>query len=250
MILPASDLAIPSVERLGTVDSTNAEAARRAQRGDLGPVWLHADHQTAGRGRSGRDWISESGNLYATMLSPSDLRPATAALTSFVACLAVADLLDTLSGAPDRTALKWPNDPLFDGRKIAGVLLESGPGWLAVGIGVNLAHYPKNARWPATSIAEGTGRAAPSTTAALELLADAYAHREATFHEEGFGPIRRAWLARAAHLGEPIEVRLPRETLHGIFDGIGEDGTLLLTTSSGLRTIAAADIHFPDGQAR
>ena len=249
MILSALELPIPSVERLGEIDSTSAEAARRAHGGDFGPVWLQADRQTAARGRNGRDWAAPEGNLYATLLVPCDLPPGQAALTSFVACLAVADLLDTLSGSPARTTLKWPNDPLFDGRKIAGVLLESGQGWLTVGIGVNLAHYPDGARWPATSVAEGTGRPAPTPLAALDVLSTAYAHREATFREEGFGPIRRAWLSRAAHLGEPIEVRMPKETLTGTFEGIAEDGTLMLETPDGPRRIAAADVHFPGGGA-
>lgn len=245
MTIPRLDLRIPAVERLGTIDSTNSEAARRAHAGKFGPVWLQADAQTAGRGRSGRGWVAREGNLYATLLRPSELQPGKAALLSFVACLAVADLLDTLSGSPQRVTLKWPNDPLLDGRKVAGVLLESGQGWLAVGIGINLAHYPDETRWPATSVAEATGRDAPMPEAALTSLATAYAHREATFLEEGFAPIRRAWLARAAHLGEQIEARTPKASIFGSFEGIDEDGTLLLATPEGQARIAAADVHFP-----
>lgn len=245
MIFPEGKLKLPPVERLGSVDSTNAEAARRAAAGVPGPVWLQTDVQTAGRGRSGRDWETGTGNLAATLLTPLDLEPGRAALYSFVACLAVSDVLDTLTAAPARITLKWPNDTLLDGRKIAGILLESGPGWLAVGIGINLAHYPADTRWPATSVAEATGRDSPGVMPALDALVTAFAHREATFREEGFAPIRRAWLSRAAHLGEPIEVRMPRETLHGTFEGIAEDGTLVLSTPEGSRSIAAADIHFP-----
>lgn len=246
-MIPASFQTIrPPVLDLGAIDSTNAEAKRRAETGEFGPLWLCADSQSHGRGRSGRRWDSPQGNLYATHLRPFEAPPKDAALMTFVACLAVADLLDALTGAQSRTTLKWPNDALLDGRKVAGILLESGVGWLATGIGINLAHYPGDARWPAISIAEATGRPAPAMTAAAAMLAETFSQREATFLEEGFAPIRRGWLARAAHLGDPIEVRLPNESLTGTFEDLGEDGALILGTPGGRRSIAAADIHFPE----
>lgn len=237
-------------DALGAVDSTSREAARRAGQGDFGPVWLWADTQTAGRGRSGREWESPPGNLYATLLMPVGPDPAAAALRSFVACLAVADTLDALVGNPARISLKWPNDALLDGCKIAGVLLESGvvsgARWLSVGIGINLAHAPAEARWPAISIAQAVPGAAPGVEGTLALLRDAFARRDALFQAEGFAAIQSQWLKRAARLGQEIEARLPRETITGIFETLDDDGALLLQAPHGPRRITAADIHFSE----
>ena len=241
-----------AVEQFDTIDSTSVEAARRAASGTRGPLWLRADAQTSGRGRAGRDWTSPSGNLHATLLIPVEDDPGAAALRSFVACLAVADTLDTLVAAPDRVRLKWPNDALLDGRKVAGVLLESGVNpagrWLSVGIGMNLVHAPETARWPTTSIATATGDAAPSPEATLAILAAAFEERERDFTTKGFDTIRTAWLLRAARLGEEVEARLPQETVTGIFETLDAGGAMLLQTSTGPRRISAADIHFPGGR--
>ena len=236
--------AIP-VETLTTIDSTNAEAKRRAQAGTRGPLWLRAEAQTAGVGRSGREWQSPQGNLFATLLTPwaGELRDA--ALMSFVACLAVADTLDAFvaDGSSARITLKWPNDALLDGKKVAGVLLEAGSGWLAIGIGINLAHKPIETRWPPIALADVTD--APSPTEAMAVLSQTIENRQRQFETHGFTPIRTAWLARAARLGQPIEARLANATYTGIFNGIAEDGALLLGTDTGEQRLAAADIYFP-----
>ncbi len=236
--------------RFETLDSTSAEAARRAAAGKRGPVWIVAAGQTAGRGRSGRDWASARGNLLATLLMPVADDAARAALHSFVACLAVADTVAAL--APDAAvALKWPNDVLLDGRKVAGVLLESGQGdggrWLSVGIGLNLAHAPTGTRWPATSIAGTTGGAPPDPDATLAHLQNAMAIRLDLFERRGFDAIRADWLARAARLGEAVEARLPAETVTGTFETLDATGAMLLQTGTGRRAIHAGDVHFPGG---
>lgn len=239
------------VEALGSIDSTSLEASRRAQVGACGPIWLWAAEQTAGRGRAGREWVSPPGNLHATLLMPVADDPRRAALHSFVACLAVADTLKVLTGAADRIALKWPNDALLGGRKVAGVLLESGLGaagrWLSVGIGINLAHAPAATRWPATSVAEATGRDAPGAEATLHILAAATVVRLKQLEKKGFAAIRHDWLTRAARLGERVEARLPHETLTGIFETLDETGAMVLRTGTGPRAIHAADVHFPGG---
>lgn len=241
------------VEALGTIDSTSLEASRRAQRGVHGPLWLWAIEQNAGRGRAGRDWISPPGNLHATLLMPVADDPRRAALHSFVACLAVADTLKVLTGAADRIALKWPNDALLGGRKVAGVLLESGLGetgrWLSIGIGINLAHAPDPAetRWSATSVAAATRKDAPEAETTLHILAAAMVVRLRQLEQKGFAAIRSDWLARAARLGEPIEARLPGETVTGVFETLDDTGAMLLRTGAGLRGIHAADVYFPEG---
>ena len=139
-------MSLPPIIAFDEIDSTNAEARRRAESGEAGPLWITAALQTAGRGRRGREWETPVGNLAATCLFVTDRAPAEAAQVSFVAALAVFDLARAIAPSA-RIALKWPNDLLVEGGKAAGILVESGPRaggglWLAVGIGVNLVYAP------------------------------------------------------------------------------------------------------------
>ncbi|MDE2184837.1 MAG: biotin--[acetyl-CoA-carboxylase] ligase [Alphaproteobacteria bacterium] len=234
---------------LDQVDSTNDEARRRAGRGEKGPLWIIARRQTAGRGRRGNIWVSPSGNLAATLLLRPDRPAADCAQLSFAAALAVSDMLSGFAPAAAIT-LKWPNDVLVDGRKIAGILLESegGPGgraaWLAIGIGVNLSDYPPDTEFPAIALAS-LGVLPPPPQDALLDLAAALAKWYETWRTEGFAPIREAWLARAWGLGRRIRVRLAREELSGLFQGIDETGALQLGLPGGVaRTITAGEVFF------
>lgn len=143
------------VEAYEELDSTNAEARRRAEAGEAGPVWITAARQTAGRGRRGRAWSTQAGNLAATLLFVTDKPAGEAAQVSFIAALAAMDLAEACLG-PGAAGLKWPNDLVVHGRKAVGILIESGARpdgrlWMAVGIGVNLAHAPSDVERPATS---------------------------------------------------------------------------------------------------
>ena len=166
---------------LDETDSTNAEARRHAEVGEGGPLWITARRQTAGRGRRGRKWESESGNLASTLLLLTRKSPAEAAQLTFAASLAVADLLDRYV-PPALVTIKWPNDVLLDGRKTSGILIESGPApsgglWLAVGIGVNLTQTPGETERPATCIAEHLNHgvaSAPSVDEAAKALAETF----------------------------------------------------------------------------
>lgn len=238
---------------LDEIDSTNAEAARRASAGARVPGWIMARRQVSGRGRRGRAWAMPEGNLAATCLSFPNCAPLIAAQTSFIASLAVADLF--AHAAPRAECrVKWPNDVLLNGRKAAGILLESASDggrvvWLACGIGINLAaapdagDLPEGAHIPTSVIAEG-GIAITPDDALLHLAAAM--HRWQGIHRrEGFEAIRLAWLARAARLGEEITARLPNETVNGIFEDVDAEGSLVLRTPTGARVIAAADVYFP-----
>lgn len=234
---------------LDETDSTNDEARRRAPGLD-GPAWIMAYAQTRARGREGRAWAAPRGNLSASLVMPLDGAPAEAATLSFDAALAVADLAGTY--APEAAiTLKWPNDVLLDGAKLAGILLESwvaaGRRMLVIGIGVNLASHPpaSETRWPATSLAVH-GRA-PEPDEALTTLANAFARWQEVRARDGFAAIRAAWVARAAQRGGAIEVRLPQETIPGTFEDVDPDGRLLLRTAAGLRRIAAGDVFFGAG---
>jgi BirA family biotin operon repressor/biotin-[acetyl-CoA-carboxylase] ligase len=224
------------------IDSTNSEARRLAEAGETWPVWISTNRQTAGRGRRGRTWNSGSGNLAATLL----LRPPTDfAQLSFAAALAVSDVaVHFASSVP--IAVKWPNDVLADGRKLAGILLESGQDsngtWLAIGIGINLAGHPEDTEFPATSLAAFV--TPPSPTEALTVLAARFAHWYDAWMMQGFETLRVAWLARAGGLGAPIRARLPHETRHGVFEGIDASGALLLNEQGTVRAITAGEVFF------
>lgn len=237
---------------LATVDSTNAEAARLAP-GLAGPCWILAGEQTGGRGRRGRQWSSPRGNFHATLVLKPDEPPATVALRSFAAALALREALVALTGAPQAFALKWPNDVLCNGGKLAGILLESaGQGdrvaHLCIGIGVNLIAAPDPALLepgalpPVTLLAE-TGRRIPPETL-LDVLAPAYARWENRFTTEGFAPLRTAWLSHAARLGETIRARTGTATREGRFETIDAQGALILATARGQEIIPAAEVFF------
>ncbi|MCX7645584.1 MAG: biotin--[acetyl-CoA-carboxylase] ligase [Rhodobacteraceae bacterium] len=237
---------------LEEIDSTNAEAARIADT-LAGPTWILARRQTAAHGRRGRPWASPEGNFAATLVTRPEGGPDQAALRSFVAALALHEALAAAAGQAEPFRLKWPNDVLLNGGKVAGILLESaGAGRdvtrLAVGIGVNLAAAPAasevepGALRP-VSLAGETGIAiAPETF--LDLLAPAYARWEDQLAAFGFAPVRNAWLARAARLGETVTARTGTETVRGRFETLDDSGALVLQTPQGRRAIAAADVYF------
>ena len=234
---------------LDTVDSTMAEAARRASELER-PTWIVAKTQTAARGRRGRAWVVPEGNLNATLIFRPQATAAEAAKRPFLAANALYQALSIYVPA-EKLSLKWPNDVLLSGGKVAGILLESsgqGPfvDWLSVGIGVNLKRTPegvKDAAFPPTSVFEETEvDIAPMDF--LSTLADAYATQEAKLMRLGFKRIRDDWLAHAARLGEVITARTGREEITGIFDCIDNDGNLVLITGTGPRSIAAADVYF------
>ncbi|MBU2958230.1 biotin--[acetyl-CoA-carboxylase] ligase [Paracoccus sp. 1_MG-2023] len=237
---------------LDRVDSTNAEAFRRAA--DLtGPAWIMAYRQEAGRGRRGRAWRDPQGNFAATLVMRPQGGLGDAARLSFVAALAVHDALRAVCGPQPNFALKWPNDVLLNGGKLSGILLEStgtggNLGLLAVGIGINLTEAPApadveaGAMRPVSLLAE-TGMAV-TPDEMLDALAPAFDgwHRQLLAY--GFGPIRNAWMARAAKLGETIVARTGNAEFTGRFDGIDDTGALILTGPRGRHAIPAADIHF------
>jgi BirA family biotin operon repressor/biotin-[acetyl-CoA-carboxylase] ligase len=232
------------------VGSTNDEAKTLAEAGAPAGTLVWARAQTGGRGRRGRAWVSEPGNLFLSLVLRPECSAVAAAQIGFVASLAVGEACARFLPGDAKLTYKWPNDVLVGGRKIAGILLESqtgtggGVAWLVVGIGVNLASSPADTEYPATSLA-AAGAAAFSPEAVLEALAE----RFLAWHETwrgigGFAAVRNAWLTRAQGLGGRIRVRLPGEELQGDFAGLDEDGVLLLDMISGRRRIAAAEI-FP-----
>jgi BirA family biotin operon repressor/biotin-[acetyl-CoA-carboxylase] ligase len=231
------------------IDSTNEEARRLAAKGERGPIWLRAGRQTAGRGRRGRAWESPAGNLAATLLISPDKPASECAQLSFVTAIAAADAASIFAPSAD-VKVKWPNDVLAGGKKMAGILLESASGasaaptYLAIGIGMNLAHFPPDTEFPATSLAV-VGGAVPKPSDALTQLAAHFAKWYDVWMTTGFSSIQDAWLARAAGLGTRIRARLTHEETSGVFEGIDHTGALILRESvDRVRAISAGEVFF------
>ena len=235
--------------RHDTVDSTNEEAKRLARAGAEEGTLVWALEQTAGRGRRGHTWASPRGNLYASLILRPGCAAGRAAQLGFVAALAVSDTLGSTCKRREAVSHKWPNDVLIHGRKIAGILLESElgegdiPEFVIVGVGVNLISSPQDTEFPATSIAE-QGLRPTSPADALEEFARNFHAWARRWREDGFAPIRTAWLANAMPLGEPIRVRLEATVLRGRFLDIDQHGALVLEVAGEIRRISAGEV-FP-----
>ena len=233
---------------LDQVDSTLSEAGRIA--GSLaGPAWILAHQQTAARGRRGRPWSMPKGNFAATYVMQPVEQPEQVALRTFVASLALNDAFVAVTGRAESFTLKWPNDVLLNGGKVAGILLErTGAGHLSIGIGINLAAAPSVAEVEEGAVRpvslKGETGVSVSPQDFLDLLAPAYAHWEAQFTTYGFAPIRTAWLARAARLGEVIRARTVTDDITGTFETVDETGQLVLSTAKSRVVIPAADVFF------
>jgi BirA family biotin operon repressor/biotin-[acetyl-CoA-carboxylase] ligase len=233
------------IEQIAEIDSTNEACRLRALAGEAAGLVIRADRQTAGRGRRGRSWISPTSNLYASVLLRPQRPISEAAALGFAAVTAMGDVAEALLPAGVLVQHKWPNDLLINGSKASGILLEVQPGFLVLGIGVNVASHPADTPYPATDlVAEGV---TPITVQALlERFLGAFAPRYETWEADGFAALLPAWRRRAAGLGAPIEVRLERETLSGIFQDLEADGSLRLALADGTeRRIAAGDVYFP-----
>ncbi len=239
------------VARFEKLDSTNAEALRLAGAGICDDTWIVAGSQDSGRGRRGRTWVSKRGNLYTSLLIFPRCELGVAGGLAFVAGLAVLGACAELApGIAAELQLKWPNDLLLGGRKMAGLLLESsgqreeGKYALVIGWGVNCVSHPEEANYPVTDLK------AAGHVVDLDHLFEAIAlHfedlRQIWQEGSGFSQIREMWLRHGAGLGREITVRLPNKELSGIFTDIDSTGQLVLREKSGtLKSISAGDVFF------
>ena len=218
--------------------------------GETLPFWVRADTQTGGVGRRGRAWLSPPGNLYASLvtdrLGTHDAREAAAAY-GFAVSLGVRDACVGAGAAPGRLAVKWPNDVILDGAKLAGLLIDRvdrGDGRvpdpaLIVGIGVNLAIAPEVPDYAAAALAQACAPPAPRVF--LDVLDAAIARRMA----QGFGALKADWLGAAVGIGGPVAVRLPGGTeWRGTALGLDDHGGLRVEVGGTVRTANAGDVFF------
>jgi len=235
-----------------TLASTNTEALALARRGERNTLWVTAGEQTAGRGRRGSEWVSQPGNLYATLLIVDPSPAETAPELSFVTALAVHDaIVDCAAALREKLAFKWPNDILCDGAKLVGILIEGESVQtglaVAVGIGVNCMHHPSQTAYPATDLlAAGAEVTADDVFCALS---GTMLRRLAQWRRgAGFAAIRADWVDRAVGISSEMRVRLPSREFSGHCEGLDENGRLLLRLADGsLQTIMAGDV-FPVGE--
>jgi BirA family biotin operon repressor/biotin-[acetyl-CoA-carboxylase] ligase len=228
------------VIRFDEIDSTNEEARRRALAGDTGPAWLMARRQSAGRGRLGRQWDSPVGNLFATALLSYPGNPAQATLASFAAGLAVIDAARTAGAETAALRLKWPNDVLADGAKLAGILIETGSAngalWMAAGFGVNVRTAPSVPGRKTACLADLPGGGGITADRALEALDIAFRARLSRLVADGFQPVRTDWLAKAAYLGERVRVPQGVDRVEGVMTDLDNDGALIIELADGSLT--------------
>lgn len=252
--LPTMTLKLPPAYRLierDAVGSSNEEAKALARAGAEDGTLLWVREQAAGKGRGGRAWESPPGNLYISLILRPDCPLGEASALGFIAALAVGEAIGSVAPPMD-VLYKWPNDVLLNGRKVAGILLESETSgeelsWLVLGVGVNVAHFPKDANFPATSLHFDGAPKTLTVEALLQAFCRYFLSWTNRWLEEGFAPVRAAWLRHAYRKGEEIEARLPQETLRGRFLDIDEDGCLLLLLLDGSeRRIAYGEVFPPD----
>jgi BirA family biotin operon repressor/biotin-[acetyl-CoA-carboxylase] ligase len=233
-----------------SVGSTNECAMRLARDGDPGRLWLVAREQLQGRGRRGRTWSSPPGNLYASLLLIDAAPPEHLPELGFVAGVALVFALHEILGQDSRLGLKWPNDILFDGAKLSGILLESSllpSGAIAcvAGFGVNCRTHPASLQYAATDLAM-IGTVLDTAEDVLLRLSDAMAEMLHVWARgAGFAEIRACWLKNALGLGEPIRVALGTTNLSGVFETIDSRGRLILREGANRRAIEAGDVFLP-----
>jgi BirA family biotin operon repressor/biotin-[acetyl-CoA-carboxylase] ligase len=203
--------------------------------------WLRAGRQTGGRGRMGRSWESPSGNLFCSTLVRARAGDPPAHTLALVAANAVHALVAPLCRGQAR--IKWPNDVLVDGAKMAGILLERSSDAIIVGIGVNVKGHPTGLDRPVTSLAD-QGAPDAEAGALLERLANLFAHWLGIWRAQGLEPVRGHWLLNAHPTGTPMRVIQPDgEQVEGLFDTLDREGMLILRLANGdARAIHAGDI--------
>ncbi len=242
------------LEHVASLPSTSDACVERARAGAADGLAILADSQTAARGSRGRSWAVEPGNLYLSVL----LRPrnpaeeAGAGQWALLAGVALIETLAAFAAEPAELRLKWPNDVLRDGAKLAGILVDAamtasgGAEWLVVGVGANLASAPEieGRRIAALVTPDGVP---PSPLEVAEAFLTRIEGWRAVLAREGFAPIRVAWLGCAHPLGTPVTIKERSRVRTGVFAGLSAQGELLLSDGDTIHAISTGDVLLGQG---
>ena len=229
------------------LESTSSLVKQRADAGEAEGLAIQALRQSAGRGRQGRGWESPAGNLYLSVLLRPEVPLRDAPQWSFVAAVALAETLNGLLPETAKVSLKWPNDLLLGGAKTAGILVETGVApshaldWLCIGIGVNIASKPNLPDRPTSCLAEYLG-APPAPEVLARSLLECLAHWHGVRLQQGFAPIREAWLRHAPAMGAPVSLKRDGALLDGAFAGLSPEGGLKLAKDGEVQLILAGEV--------
>jgi BirA family biotin operon repressor/biotin-[acetyl-CoA-carboxylase] ligase len=205
--------------------------------------------QTKGRGSRGRGWQSPIGNLSLSVLLRPSGSLSDAAGWPLLTGIAVADAMRPLLPDPAALVLKWPNDVLLRGRKLAGILIDTAVGnagglrWLIIGIGANLAVAPE-VPGRLTACLPDEGVVPPSPEEFADSLLGWLAHWHSVLLRDGFGAIRASWLDRAHPIGTMLTVAFADQRVEGAFEGLSPEGHLVLRTATGVRSFSTGEVLF------
>lgn len=233
-----------------SLDSTNEEARRLARGGGSHGAVIWARQQSGGRGRMGREWVSNEGNLFVSLLLQPDKPLKEISQLSFVAAVAVIASLEAMLPPGNRLQCKWPNDVLLNGRKLGGILLESfrtdgsDRPWVVVGVGVNVDSFPPRTEFPATCLKEA-GVELVSAKIILSRFVHHFIECYNGWNTKGFAPVRRRWMQVAWGLDQRLCARLPDATMEGVCLGLDPHGSLQLKLDNGRKHLVHAGDVFP-----
>ncbi len=243
-----------TVHRLPNVDSTNTYVGRLAEEGAPDGTLVVADTQTGGRGRHGRTWQSPPGNFHGSLLLRPQVKLADAASLSLVIGLAAREAVEAVAGHGLGITVKWPNDLLIDGCKLAGILLEGSAAadgqcaWLVAGLGVNLAWHPGLLDYPTTSLVD-EGVEDVTVDQFLDAYLASLARHLPVWRRDGFAPFRDLWLAHAAGIGRPVTLRAGETVHRGLLADLDAAGSILIETPAGcLLRFTAGELFFDTGR--
>ncbi len=232
------------------LDSTNEEAKRLAKAGGAHGAVVWAKKQTGGKGRLGREWVSQEGNLFVSILLKPERKIPDLSQLSFVASVALIESLVDMFGDSHKLACKWPNDVLLDEKKLAGILLESfpceldGKQWVVVGVGVNVDSHPSHTQFPSICLTEA-GVELVSAKIVLSRFNHHFIECYNEWENKGFAGIRKRWTSYAWGMKKEITARLPDREITGIAQEIDPSGCLVIKDKKGAKHIIHAADVFP-----
>jgi BirA family biotin operon repressor/biotin-[acetyl-CoA-carboxylase] ligase len=233
------------LEQYDALQSTSDRCILRAKSGEPEGLAVLALRQTAGRGSRGRHWESPVGNLNLSVLLRPQMLMARSSIFALLAGIAVADAVSAFLPADIAPVLKWPNDVLLGGAKLAGILIDAAPkgnaaDWLVIGIGINLAQAPELAGRRTTNLAAFGAKAKP--TEAAQIVLDNLRLWLQTLNESGASAILDAWQQRAHAVGTELRLTGADATTTGRFAGLSQTGELLLDVGNRIERFSTGEI--------